>query len=215
MHFCEWKVLYFDLIFNVSQVCSWGANWQQVSIVSGNDLVPTLQRAITRSNTDQAHWHIYAAPRGDELSMQQPYIYVTSMLQCTLGYSLSIYNHKSLLCELITHQQWPAIDDYNDGPDMGWFHLVLPSIIKHRIMTESYLHYWCSWYVVIQRANTSSILFSLIISHMLYIAYDTKNDICCFYKNICQEDKTPTTGYIQIWNLKSSTTVSADDLVSR
>ena len=84
------------------------------------------------------------------------------------------------------------------------------------ILSESSLYYWCSWYVVIQRANTNSKLLSFIISHMLYIAHDTKNDICMFLQEYaCQEDKSPSTGYIQIWGLKLSTSVSADDLASK
>ena len=50
MHFREWKVLYFDS--NFTEVCSYGSNWQHVSIGSGNGMSP---------NDDLAHWRIYAA----------------------------------------------------------------------------------------------------------------------------------------------------------
>ena len=103
MLFHEWKVLYFDFnsmihkfvpnnpIDNKSALVQVVA-WQQTCDKHG---------AILTKLTDAYMQH----ERGEELSMQQPYIYVTSTLQCTLGYSLSIYNHKSLLAELITHQQ--------------------------------------------------------------------------------------------------------------
>ena len=113
------------------------------------------------------------------------------MLQCTLGYSLSIYNHKSLLSELITFQQWPAMDDYIDGPDMGWVHLVLPSIIKHSIMTSypnplyvigAHRVYSAS-YVRIQRANINRILFNVTIDLMFskIVLYIGLCGVSCVY----------------------------------
>ena len=113
------------------------------------------------------------------------------MLQCTLGYSLSIYNHKSRLSELITLQQWPAMDDYIDGPDMGWLHLVLPSIIKHSIMT-SYPNplyvigahgVYSATYVSIQRANINRILFNVTIDLMFskIVLYIGLCGVSCVY----------------------------------
>ena len=58
MHFHEWKVSYFDP--NTTEVCSWGSNWQCVSIGSGNGLAPNRRHAITWSNTNPVYWRINA-----------------------------------------------------------------------------------------------------------------------------------------------------------
>ena len=41
------------------------------SIGSGNGLVPNRQQAITRTNDDTVHWHIYVALGGVELNPQR------------------------------------------------------------------------------------------------------------------------------------------------
>ena len=43
------------------------SNWQEASICLGNCLAPNRQQAITSTNADQVHSHIYAAQGGDEL----------------------------------------------------------------------------------------------------------------------------------------------------
>ena len=50
MHFLELKVLHFDS--NLTEVCSSGSNWQQVSIGSGNGLVPNRRQAIIWTDAD-------------------------------------------------------------------------------------------------------------------------------------------------------------------
>ena len=57
MHFYEWKVLYFDS--NFTDVWSQATNWQKVSIVLGNGLVPSRQQAITWTNVGLVHWRMY------------------------------------------------------------------------------------------------------------------------------------------------------------
>ena len=43
------------------------ANWQKVSIGSGNGLAPVRRQAITWINADPVHRRIYAAQGGHEL----------------------------------------------------------------------------------------------------------------------------------------------------
>ena len=59
------KILYFDQ--NFTEVYYWGFNWQDISICSGNGLMPNRQQAITWANADPILWRIYAALGGDEL----------------------------------------------------------------------------------------------------------------------------------------------------
>ena len=66
MHFRERKVLYFD--WNVTEVCSYGSNWQYSSIGLDNDLVPNRRQAIIWTNADPIQWRIYAALGRDELT---------------------------------------------------------------------------------------------------------------------------------------------------
>ena len=52
----------FCILIQISlKFCSWGSNWQKVSIGSGNDLAQNRQQAITRTNVDR---RIYAALGG-------------------------------------------------------------------------------------------------------------------------------------------------------
>ena len=63
IHFHEWKVSYFYSNFTV--VCSERFNWQYVSIGSSNGLAPNRRQAITCTNAQLVHRHIYAANRRD------------------------------------------------------------------------------------------------------------------------------------------------------
>ena len=65
MQFRQWKFFHFDS--NVTEVCSWGSNWQKVSIGSGNGLAPNRWQAITWTNVDSVHPRIDVALGGDEL----------------------------------------------------------------------------------------------------------------------------------------------------
>ena len=58
MHFCEWKVLYFDE--NFIEVCSYGIGLY-------NGLASNRRQAVIWTNADLIRWRIYAALRGDEL----------------------------------------------------------------------------------------------------------------------------------------------------
>ena len=51
-------------ISNFTEICSWGSNWQLVSIGSGNGLAPNRWQAITWSNDDPVYRRIYAALGG-------------------------------------------------------------------------------------------------------------------------------------------------------
>ena len=43
-------------ILLLAEVCSYGSNWQQVSIGSGNGLAPNRRQAIIWTNADAVHW---------------------------------------------------------------------------------------------------------------------------------------------------------------
>ena len=65
MHFREWKVLYFELIFTeVSSQCS---NRQLPRNGLYTDLAPNRRQAIIWTNADPIHWRIYVALGRDEL----------------------------------------------------------------------------------------------------------------------------------------------------
>ena len=55
--------------YNFTEVSSYGSDWKQVSIGSGNNLAPIRQHAIIWTNADPSHWRIYAALGGDELTI--------------------------------------------------------------------------------------------------------------------------------------------------
>ena len=81
MHFCEWKVLYFDR--NFTEVCSYESNWQYPSIGLDNGLVPNRQQAIIWTNAELIYWHKKVALGGDELiysirskETQTPYLWI-------------------------------------------------------------------------------------------------------------------------------------------
>ena len=48
-----------------TEICSQETSWQYASIGSGNGLKPNRRQAITWTNADPVHWHIYAALGGD------------------------------------------------------------------------------------------------------------------------------------------------------
>ena len=48
MHFLEWKYMISD--FYITEVCSWGSNWQYSSIGSNNGLAPGRRQAIIWTN---------------------------------------------------------------------------------------------------------------------------------------------------------------------
>ena len=75
MHFCAWKVSYFD--HNFTEVYSWGTNWQQPSIGLDNGLAPNRRQAIIWTNAYLIHWRIYAAIGGDGFTY--------SLLSCHMG----------------------------------------------------------------------------------------------------------------------------------
>ena len=62
MYFREWKVLYFDP--NFTEIFSFGFNWQQVSIGSGDGLETNSQQAITFTNDGVVQCCIDAALGG-------------------------------------------------------------------------------------------------------------------------------------------------------
>ena len=59
LHFCQWKVLYFD--YNFTAVCSSGSKWQWPSTGLDNGLASNRRQAIIWTNADAIHWHIHAA----------------------------------------------------------------------------------------------------------------------------------------------------------
>ena len=54
-------------------MCSYGFNWQQVIIVSGEGLVPYREHAFTWTNDDHVKWCIYASPDLNELTHCPPW----------------------------------------------------------------------------------------------------------------------------------------------
>ena len=58
------NVFYFDS--NLTEVCCYGSRWQYVSIGTGNGLVPGRRGAITWTNVDPVHRHVYGT-RGNGL----------------------------------------------------------------------------------------------------------------------------------------------------
>ena len=70
MHFNEWHVS-FD--FNFSEDCSWGSNWQQVGIGSGNGLVPNRRQDLTWTKADLVQRRLYAVFWGNELRVYETY----------------------------------------------------------------------------------------------------------------------------------------------
>ena len=48
-----------------TEICFQETSWQYASIGSGNGLKPNRRQAITWTNADPVHWHIYAALGGD------------------------------------------------------------------------------------------------------------------------------------------------------
>ena len=57
------------------QACSWGSNWQYLSIGLDNGLVPNRRQAIICTNADPFHWRIYAALWSDELNISTGSVY--------------------------------------------------------------------------------------------------------------------------------------------
>ena len=60
MHFREWK-------YKITEVCSWGFNWQHPNISLDNGFAPNWQPAIIWTSSDPVQWRTYAVLRGDEL----------------------------------------------------------------------------------------------------------------------------------------------------
>ena len=50
------------------EVCSYGSNWQIISIGLNKGLAPLRRQAIIWNNVDILHWHIYVSPSFNECS---------------------------------------------------------------------------------------------------------------------------------------------------
>ena len=66
MHFLQWKLLVFDL--NLIKGHTQGYCLQQIVVASVNGLSPDQYQAISRTNDDPVHWHIYVSPGLSELT---------------------------------------------------------------------------------------------------------------------------------------------------
>ena len=75
--------------WNFTDICSEGSNLPEVSISAGNGLAPNRRQAIACTNVDPVHWHIYAAPGGDELTALC-LLYLWKAITLTLQVSLDI-----------------------------------------------------------------------------------------------------------------------------
>ena len=63
MHFCEWKVLYFDWNFKFGQA----SNWQVPIIGLDNAFASNRRQAIIWTNADLIRWRMYTTLGGDEI----------------------------------------------------------------------------------------------------------------------------------------------------
>ena len=57
--FRERKLLYF--VSNLTEVSSYGPNWQAVTIDSGDGLMPIIQQVVSYTNGGLINWRIYVA----------------------------------------------------------------------------------------------------------------------------------------------------------
>ena len=55
-----------------------GVHLTENSIGSGNGLAPKRRQAITWTNADPAHWRIYAALGGDELTASRMNVFINA-----------------------------------------------------------------------------------------------------------------------------------------
>ena len=53
------------LIKKITEVCSYGSNWQQPSVGLDNGLAPNRRQAIIRTNADPTNWRLHAVLWGD------------------------------------------------------------------------------------------------------------------------------------------------------
>ena len=116
MHFHQWKVLWFDS--NFTGVCSWGSNWQYVSIGSGNGLVPNRRQTITWTKADLVHWCIYAALKGDELKSQGSVVFSSI--------SAKFCNDNIMLCRCFLH----TVPVWGKSAGHWWINIIISLLHK-------------------------------------------------------------------------------------